>query len=62
MDCADIRSKNEWLYECMIARNCYQLKYSQFNIACIDSQFLYYCRDCSDCFMCANLVGKKVLF
>jgi hypothetical protein len=59
MDCTNIRSKNEWLYECMIARNCYQLKYSQFNIACIDSQFLYYCKDCSDCFMCVNLVGKK---
>ena len=59
IDCMNIRSKNEWLYECMIARNCYQLKYSQFNTACLDSQFLYYCKDCSNCFMCANLVGKK---
>ena len=62
MDCMNIRSKNEWLYECIIARNCYQLKYSQFNIACIDSQFLYDCGNCSNCFMCANLRGKKYHF
>ncbi len=62
MDCMNIRSKNEWLYECIIARNCYQLKYSQLNIACIDSQFLYDCRNCSNCFMCAELVGKKYYF
>jgi len=62
MDCMNIRSKNEWLYECIIARNCYQLKYSEFNIACVDSQFLYYCRNCSNCFMCVNLVGKKYHF
>jgi hypothetical protein len=62
MDCMNIRSKNEWLYECMIARNCYQLKYSQFNLACIDSQFLYDCVGCSDCFMCVSLRNKKYYF
>ena len=62
MDCMNIRSKNEWLYECFIMRNCYQLKYSQFCIACIDSQFLYNCRDSLDCFICMNLRGKKYHF
>ena len=62
MDCLNIRSTNDWLYECMSARSCYQLKYSQFNIAGIDSQFLYYCKDCSDCFICISLVGKKYCF
>src|SRR3989338_9260557 len=62
MDSMNIRSKNEWLYECMIARNCYQLKYSQFNIACIDSQFLYDCKNCFNCFMCVQLVDKKYHF
>ena len=62
MDCMNIRSKNEWLYENIIARNCYKLKYGQFNMACINSQFLYKCRSCSNCFMCANLAGKKYCF
>ena len=59
MDCMNIRSKNEWLYECIIARNNYQLKYSQFCLSCIKSQFLYDCENCSDCFMCAGLRHKK---
>lgn len=62
MDCMNIRSKNEWLYECIIARNCYQLKYSQFCLACIDSQFLYDCWNCSNCFMCTGLRNKKYYF
>ena len=62
IDCLNVRSANDWLYECMSARNCYQLKYSQFNIAGIDSQFLYYCKDCSNCFICISLVGKKYCY
>jgi len=62
MDCMNIRSKNEWLYECIISRNCYQLKYSQYCLAAIDSQFLYDCWDCSNCFMCTGLRGKKYHF
>ncbi len=62
MDCMNIRSKSEWLYECMITSLSYQVKYSRFNTACIDSQFLLYCKNCQDCFMCINLVGKKYFF
>ena len=62
MDCMNIRSKNEWLYECIISRNSYRLKNSQFCANCIDSQFLYHCGNCTDCFMCVNLIGKKYYF
>ena len=62
MDCMNVRSKNEWLYECIMSRNSYQLKHSQFCMNCIDSQFLYDCINCSDCFMCADLRNKKYYF
>ena len=62
MDCMNIRSKNEWLYECIIARDSYQVKNSQYALGCIDSQFLYNCNYCSNCFMCTNLRNKKYHF
>ena len=62
MDCMNIRSKNEWLYECIMSRNSYQVRYSQLTLACIDSQFLYDCQECLNCFMCVNLRNKKYYF
>src|SRR3989344_9465491 len=62
MDCINIRSKNEWLYECNIARNCYNLKFCKYSLADIDSAFLDHCSNCSDCFMCYGLVSKKYYF
>ncbi len=62
MDSMNIRSKNEWIYECIRGRNSYNIKYSQLCLACIDSQFLYDCNSCSDCFMCVNLRNKKYNF
>jgi hypothetical protein len=62
MDCMNIRSKNEWLYECIISRKSYQLKYSKFCMASIDSQFLYDCRDCQNCLMCMGLRNKRYYF
>jgi hypothetical protein len=62
MDCINIRSKSEWLYECMITSLSYQVKYSQFCLNCIDSQFLYDCWNCSNCFMCTGLRDKKYQF
>jgi hypothetical protein len=61
-DCMNIRSKSEWLYECMIVSLSYQMKYSRMCLACIDSQFLYDCRNCSNCFMCAGIHDKKFYF
>ena len=57
-----IRTPSEWLYECFICSKCYQVKYSDKCLACIDSQFLYDCHDCSDCFMSTGLRSKKYYF
>ncbi len=62
LDCMVIRSPSEWLYECIMVSRSYQVKHSEICLACIDSSFLYDCRDCSDCFMCAGLRGKKYHF
>jgi len=62
LDSNVIRSKSENLYECFLTSGCYNLKYSQVDKSCIDSQFLYDCIDCQDCFMCINLRGKKYYF
>ncbi len=62
MDVASIREKNEWLYECIDCERSYKLKYSQFAVSCNDSQFLYDCRGCTDCFMSAGLRNKKYCF
>jgi len=62
MDCMIIRSESNWIYECILCSKSYRLKYSQICLACIDSQFLYDCRDCHNCFMCFGLRGKKYNF
>ncbi|MFA6392508.1 MAG: hypothetical protein WCW54_00260 [Candidatus Paceibacterota bacterium] len=62
IDCMNIRTENEWLYECMLSRSSYRLKYSKFCSACIESQFLLDCRDCSDCLMLMGLRNKKYYF
>ncbi len=62
MDCSIIRSKSENLYECYLVSGCYNVKYSNVCKSCIDSQFLYDCIDCQDCFMCVNLRGKKYFY
>src|SRR3989344_2209720 len=62
MDCMTIRSESNWIYECILCSKSYQLKYSRVCLACIDSQFLYDCRDCQDCLMCFGLRGKKYNF
>ena len=62
VDCMNVLSPSEWLYECIQPEACYRVKYSQFVINCLDSQFLYDCRNCNDCFMCAGLRNKKYHF
>lgn len=62
MDCMNVLDKTEWMYECTNCEKCYQLKYSQFAVACNDSQFLYDCRNCQDSFMCAGLRNKRYCF
>lgn len=46
-------------YQVVSCRTCYNLDFSAYCINCFDSQFLYDCRRCRNCFMCAGLVGKQ---
>ncbi len=62
MDCMNIMSSSQWLYECIQSEECYKVKYSQFAVSCMDSEFLYDCRNCSNSFMCSGLRNKKYCF
>lgn len=62
MDCLNVMSNSGWLYECIQPEECYRVKYSQFTVGCLDSQFLYDCRNCSNCFMCSGLRNGKYCF
>ncbi len=62
MDCMNIRSKNEFLYECVRCATSYKLTHSQQSKDCIESSFLADCLNCSNCFMCCGLRGKKYHF
>lgn len=62
VDCMNVMTHSEWLYECIQPDNCYQVKYSHFIVGCQNSQFLYDCRNCSDCFICSGLRNKKYCF
>ncbi len=62
MDCMNIRSKNEFLYECIRCATSYKLRYSKNSKSCVDSYFLNDCINCTDCFMCDGLRNKKYHF
>lgn len=62
MDCMNIRSPNEWLYECNIISKSYRVKYSSYSTELIDSQFIYYSVNCRDSFMCDGVRSKKYNF
>jgi len=52
-------------YDCTLCneitscRDCYNVDYSVYCLNCSDSQFLYDCRRCKNCFLCVGLVGKE---
>lgn len=60
-NCLDLLSShsNEYLYECINCRNCFNVSFSFKAIGCSDSTLLYDCRNCSNCFGCWNLRSKK---
>ncbi len=62
VDCMNILETNERIYECTSCEKSYQLRNSQFCISCVDSSYVYDCRGCSDCFMCAGLRNKRYRF
>jgi len=59
LDCMNIRSKNEFIYECVRTSECYKVKYAQNSKACVDSAFMIDCMNCTDCLMCTGLRNKK---
>ncbi|HAE36553.1 TPA: hypothetical protein DEP30_02165 [Candidatus Nomurabacteria bacterium] len=61
-DSLNVMVNNEWIYESIQPENCYQIKYSHFAVNCIDSSFIFDCRNCSDCFMCSGVRNKKYCF
>ncbi|OGI74210.1 hypothetical protein A2740_01610 [Candidatus Nomurabacteria bacterium RIFCSPHIGHO2_01_FULL_43_16] len=55
VDCMNIRSESNWIYECILCSKSYQTKYSEICLACVDSQFLYDCHNCKHVFGCVGL-------
>lgn len=49
-------------YDCVNCTHAYRLKHSFFSRACVNSQYLYDCHNCSDCFMCTGLKNKRYHF
>lgn len=62
VDCMNVMSNSQWLYECIQPEECYEVKYSHFAVSCMNSQFLYDCRNCTNCFMCSGLRNQKYCF
>ncbi len=62
MDCMNIRSNNNWIYECMITSESFNVKYCRFSKYCIDSAFLNNCINCTSCFMCSGIANRKYYF
>jgi hypothetical protein len=50
---------SEYIYSSLNVVNCYKVLYSRNSKDCIDSSFLYDCRNCQNCFMSWNLRGKN---
>jgi len=46
-------------YDCVYCDHSYHLFYSHHSRDCVDSLFLFDCRNCQNCFMCWNLRGKS---
>jgi len=58
-DSMNFFSKSESIYECVNVSGCFKVRNSRFCKACVDSSFLYDCRNCTDCFMSYGLLNKK---
>jgi hypothetical protein len=58
MDLLSSRS-SDLLYESVDCNNCFSVSFGIKASGCIDSMFLYDCRNCSNCFGCWNLRNKQ---
>jgi len=54
--------KNEFCYENIYCNDSYKLKYSEKSNNCIESFFLYDCKNSTNCFMSSNLRNKSYVF
>ena len=52
----------EWCYDGMRIDTSSHVFWSEWSIDCVSSSFLLNCRNCHDCFGCANLVNKSYCF
>ncbi|MCX6721281.1 MAG: hypothetical protein NT026_01620 [Candidatus Staskawiczbacteria bacterium] len=52
-------TRNERCYQCIQCENSFNLKYSQYCDTCVDSNFLFDCRNCQNCSFSTNLRGKQ---
>jgi len=50
---------SEWSYMLVDCEKCYKTSFSQNSINCIESMFLYDCRNCQNCLGCVNLRNKN---
>ncbi len=57
-----IANVSELCYEIISARNNFNCDFIYFSNNCIDSRFLYDCKNCSHCFCCVNLRNKQYYF
>ncbi|KKP24945.1 MAG: hypothetical protein UR25_C0001G0101 [Candidatus Nomurabacteria bacterium GW2011_GWE1_32_28] len=55
----DVCFNSEKCYDAGECHHSYKLFYSKHSRDCIDSFFLYDCKNCQDCFICWNLRGKS---
>jgi len=44
------------------SQNLFNCKFAYFSKECVDSSFVYDCINCTNCFLCTNLRGKKYCF
>ena len=63
-DCMDLYvvNKSEYCYEDVYCSNSSRLFYSEKSQSCVNSYFLYDCKNCTDCFMSSNLRNKSYVF
>ena len=64
MKCRDVSDvywvwESELMYDSTDCEKCYNVKYCQNAANCVDSSFLYECRNCTNCFGCVGLNGKE---
>lgn len=51
--------RSELCYDDSYCTDCYRTLFSRKCVGCVDSYFLYDCRNCSNCFGCTNLRSRQ---